>query len=173
MAGVAGEELRRTIGRRTFDFGREVAVMAIVNRTPDSFYARSAAYRLDAALAAVDRALAEQADWLDVGGVPAAPGQEVSQAEELRRVLPVVAALAAGGAPAERLRALVSKPELTDADVAAAARLVEENGGRERAELEAERQLERALAELQRAPISPRAREELAELAHFIVERDF
>jgi dihydropteroate synthase len=85
--------MRRNFGRRTFDFSREVAVMAIVNRTPDSFYDRGATFALDAALAAAERALAEGADWLDVGGVKAGPGPEVSEAEELDRVLPVVEAL--------------------------------------------------------------------------------
>jgi dihydropteroate synthase len=83
----------RTIGRRTFDFDRHVAVMAIINRTPDSFYDRGATFALDAALAAADRALAEGADWLDVGGVKAGPGDEVTEAEELDRVLPAVEAL--------------------------------------------------------------------------------
>jgi dihydropteroate synthase len=34
--------MRRTFGRRTFDFSRSTAVMAIINRTPDSFYDRGA-----------------------------------------------------------------------------------------------------------------------------------
>lgn len=85
--------MRRTFGRRTFDFSREVAVMAIINRTPDSFYDRGVNFALDAALAAADRALAEGADWLDIGGVKGGPGPEVDEAEELRRVLPVVEAL--------------------------------------------------------------------------------
>ena len=42
----------RTYGRRTFDFGRQVAVMAILNRTPDSFYDRGANFGFAAALAA-------------------------------------------------------------------------------------------------------------------------
>jgi len=83
----------RTFGRRTFDFGRQVAVMAIVNRTPDSFYDRGATFALDAAVAAAERALAEGADWLDVGGVKAGPGAHVSEREELDRVLPVVEAM--------------------------------------------------------------------------------
>jgi dihydropteroate synthase len=83
----------RTFGRRTFDFGRRVAVMAIVNRTPDSFYDRGATFALRAAVAAAERALAEGADWLDVGGVKAGPGAHVSEREELDRVLPVVEAM--------------------------------------------------------------------------------
>jgi dihydropteroate synthase len=79
-------------GRRSFDFSQQVAVMAIVNRTPDSFYDRGATFPLDAALAAVDRALAQGADWLDVGGVKAGPGEEVTEEQECRRVLPVIEA---------------------------------------------------------------------------------
>src|SRR6266511_2282960 len=85
--------MQRTFGRRTFDFSRAAAVMAIINRTPDSFYDRGADFALDAALATADRALAEGADWLDVGGVKAGPGPEVDETEELERVLPVVEAL--------------------------------------------------------------------------------
>ena len=85
--------MRRTIGRRTFDFSREVAVMAIINRTPDSFYDRGANFALDAALAAAGRALGEGADWLDIGGVKGGPGPEVDEAEELDRVVPLVEAL--------------------------------------------------------------------------------
>jgi dihydropteroate synthase len=83
----------RTYGRRTFDFGRRVAVMAILNNTPDSFYDRGANFGLQAALAAGERALAEGADWLDVGGVKAGPGPPVPEAEELERVAPLVEAL--------------------------------------------------------------------------------
>jgi dihydropteroate synthase len=85
--------MQRTFGRRTFDFSRAVAVMAIINRTPDSFYDRGAHFAFDAALATAEQALAEGADWLDVGGVKAGPGPEVDEAEELQRVLPVVEAL--------------------------------------------------------------------------------
>jgi dihydropteroate synthase len=83
----------RTFGRRTFDFGRRVAVMAILNRTPDSFYDQGANYGFGAAVAAGERALAEGADWLDVGGVKAGPGARVGEAEELDRVVPLVEAL--------------------------------------------------------------------------------
>ena len=83
----------RTYGRRTFDFGRQVAVMAILNRTPDSFYDQGATFGFEAALAAGERALGEGADWLDVGGVKAGPGPEVTEAEELDRVVPLIEAL--------------------------------------------------------------------------------
>ncbi|AKE89259.1 MULTISPECIES: dihydropteroate synthase [Rhodococcus] len=80
--------------------GRPVAtdralVMAIVNRTPDSFYDRGATFTDDAAMAAVDRAVAEGADLVDIGGVKAGPGEVVDAAEETRRVVPFVAAIRA------------------------------------------------------------------------------
>jgi len=84
---------RRSIGRRTFDFSRQVAVMAIVNRTPDSFHDRGRTFELPKAVAAVEQALADEADWVDIGGVPFGPGPEVSVAEELDRVLPVIEAV--------------------------------------------------------------------------------
>ncbi len=80
------------LGRGDFAAG-EFAVMAIVNRTPDSFYERGATFELDAALDAVARAVAEGADLVDVGGVRAGTGPPVGTAEELRRVLPLVQAV--------------------------------------------------------------------------------
>lgn len=66
-------------------------VMGIVNRTRDSFYDRGATFAEQAALAAVDRLVAEGADLVDIGGVRAgAHGERVDVEEELRRVVPVV-----------------------------------------------------------------------------------
>ena len=67
----------------------------MINRTPDSFFDGGATYGLGAALAAADRAVAEGAGILDVGGVKAGPGDEVTVTEEIRRVRPLVAALRA------------------------------------------------------------------------------
>lgn len=72
------------LGARTFA-PRQLLVMAIVNRTPDSFYDRGATWETGAALDAVARALDEGADIVDVGGVKAAPGDDVDAAEEVRR----------------------------------------------------------------------------------------
>ncbi|WP_026422358.1 dihydropteroate synthase [Actinokineospora inagensis] len=69
-------------------------VMAIVNRTRDSFYDRGATFAEPAALAAVDRAVAAGADIVDIGGVRAGShGETVDAAEEARRVVPFVAAV--------------------------------------------------------------------------------
>src|SRR3954449_2575071 len=64
----------------------EIALMAIINRTPDSFFDRGATYGEAEALDAVDRAVGEGADVVDIGGVKAAPGLDVDAVEETRRV---------------------------------------------------------------------------------------
>jgi dihydropteroate synthase len=81
-------ELR--LGQRTFAPG-DFAVMAIVNRTPDSFFDRGATYATAAAHDAIDRAVADGADLVDIGGVKAGYGEPVSEEEELRRTVDFVA----------------------------------------------------------------------------------
>jgi dihydropteroate synthase len=83
----------RTIGARTFDFSRQIAIMAVVNRTPDSFYDRGATFALDQAVQACLAAAARGADWIDIGGVPFKPGPPLPAEEEIARVVPVVEAL--------------------------------------------------------------------------------
>jgi dihydropteroate synthase len=78
-------------GRREFG-ADQLAVMAIVNATPDSFYDRGRHWGTAATLDRVTQVLEEGADVVDIGGVKAAPGGEVSAEEELERVLPVVEA---------------------------------------------------------------------------------
>jgi dihydropteroate synthase len=73
----------------------ELLVMAIINRTPDSFYDKGATWADDAALDAAARFVGEGADLLDVGGVKAGPGDEVTIEEEIRRTAPFVAAIRA------------------------------------------------------------------------------
>jgi dihydropteroate synthase len=82
------------IGRHDVPDGAFV-LMAIVNRTPDSFYDRGATYAMGAALERVDQVVAEGADMVDVGGVKAAPGAEVDVAEEIRRTVDLIAAIRA------------------------------------------------------------------------------
>ena len=95
MGEDAAAPMVRTIGSREFDFARQVAVMAVVNRTPDSFYDKGSTFALDRAVAACLRAAEDGADWVDVGGVPFGRGPAVSVDEECERVLPVVEAVAA------------------------------------------------------------------------------
>jgi dihydropteroate synthase len=65
--------------------------MGILNRTPDSFFDRGEFFALDATVRRAEQLVDEGADILDVGGVKAGPGPEVSESEELERVIPVVA----------------------------------------------------------------------------------
>ncbi|WP_213816751.1 dihydropteroate synthase [Glaciihabitans sp. dw_435] len=85
----------RSIGGHTFDFARQVAVMAIVNRTPDSFFDRGSTFALDAAVTAALAAAEAGADWVDIGGVPFGRGPVVTVEEELARVIPLIEAIAA------------------------------------------------------------------------------
>lgn len=78
------------LGRRSFS-DTDLLVMAIVNRTPDSFYDKGATFADDAAMARVDTVVEEGADLVDIGGVKAAPGGDVSVAEEIERVVGFVA----------------------------------------------------------------------------------
>jgi dihydropteroate synthase len=87
--------VERLIGGRRFDFSRQVAVMAIINRTPDSFYDKGSTFALDKAVAAAVTAAEDGADWVDVGGVPFGRGPAVSVEEEIDRVVPLVEAIRA------------------------------------------------------------------------------
>ncbi|MFY9916478.1 MAG: dihydropteroate synthase [Nocardioidaceae bacterium] len=80
------------LGRR--DFGEtDLAVMAIVNRTPDSFYDNGSTYDEAAALDRVAQVVDEGADIVDIGGVKAGYGDDVDVTEELRRTASFVAAV--------------------------------------------------------------------------------
>ena len=75
-------------------------VMGVVNVTPDSFSDGGQWFEPAAAIAHGRQLLADGADILDIGGESTRPGAErPSVAEELRRVIPVVEALSAEGAP--------------------------------------------------------------------------
>lgn len=70
--------------------------MAIINRTPDSFFDKGSTFALDAAVAAANAAVADGADWVDFGGVPFGTGPAVSTEEEIDRIVPLVEAIHAG-----------------------------------------------------------------------------
>ena len=81
------------LGSRRFDISTHAVVVGILNRTPDSFYDQGSYFGFDDFLRKADRLVAEGADVLDVGGVKAGPGPEVTEAEELERVVPAIEAL--------------------------------------------------------------------------------
>ena len=113
--------------QQVFRFPRPVLIMGIVNVTPDSFSDGGAYFN---PRQAVDHALAlveQGAEWLDIGGESTRPGaRPVSEAEELRRVLPVIERLAC------RTSAVLSidtmKPGVARAALAAGASLVNDVG---------------------------------------------
>lgn len=90
VTDVATPGVRSTLCGRPVPVDRAL-VMAIINRTPDSFYDRGSYFAVDAALDRVDTAVAEGADIVDVGGVKAGPGQTVDAAEEIARTVPFIA----------------------------------------------------------------------------------
>ena len=97
----------------TFTFPRPALVMGIVNITPDSFSDGGRYFSAEAAVAHALELVGQGADLLDIGGESTRPGAEpVSEAEELRRVLPVI----------ERLAARVTVPLAIDTQKPAVAR---------------------------------------------------
>ena len=92
MTGTGMGQADLRLGRRVFG-PDQLLVMAILNRTPDSFYRPGVTWDPSAALERVHTVVAEGADVVDIGGVPARPGDEVDVREEVRRVVPFIAAV--------------------------------------------------------------------------------
>lgn len=80
------------LGNSTFA-DNELLMMAIINRTPDSFYDKGASFAEAAAFDRVDEVIAQGAHIVDIGGVKAGPGQSVDAAEEIRRTATFVEAV--------------------------------------------------------------------------------
>jgi dihydropteroate synthase len=74
------------------EFADDAALMmAIVNRTPDSFYDKGATWAEDKAFERVARVVEQGAEIVDIGGIKAAPGAVIDEAEEKARVVDFVA----------------------------------------------------------------------------------
>ena len=102
-------------------------VMGVLNVTPDSFSDGGRYLGPDEAVAHGRRLAAEGADLVDVGGESSRPGaRPVEESEELRRVLPVIEALA----PEVRVSVDTVKPAVAAAAVAAGASVVNDISGR-------------------------------------------
>ncbi|MDQ1681936.1 MAG: dihydropteroate synthase [Frankiaceae bacterium] len=84
--------MRLRLGRTTFA-ETDLVVMAIINRTPDSFFDKGATFADETAMSAVDSAVAAGAAIVDIGGVKAGPGDHVDVDEELRRTVSFVRAV--------------------------------------------------------------------------------
>lgn len=92
--GSAREQSVLRLGRHSFA-PAQLLVMAIVNRTPDSFFRPGDTWDESVAMDRVHQVIAEGADIVDIGGVAAAPGQDVDADEEIRRTAGFIAAVRA------------------------------------------------------------------------------
>lgn len=111
-----------------FRFPRPALVMGIVNVTPDSFSDGGKFLDADAAVAHALELVAQGAEILDIGGESTRPGAApVSEAEELRRVLPVIEKLAAKTKVA--LSVDTMKPAVAHAALAAGASIINDVAG--------------------------------------------
>jgi dihydropteroate synthase len=87
-------EVPFALGVHRYDLSRRVLIMGIVNRTHDSFFDNGKYFELDVALRHAEDLARAGADIIDVGGVRAGPGDEITAEEEMDRVVPAVAAIA-------------------------------------------------------------------------------
>ena len=85
--------MQLALGATVFDITTRAVVMGILNRTPDSFFDGGDYWDFDDFLRQAERLVADGADFLDVGGVKAGPGPEVTPQEEIERVVPAIDAL--------------------------------------------------------------------------------
>lgn len=107
------------LARRSLKYGERTLVMGVLNVTPDSFSDGGQFFAFDRAIAQAEQMIAEGADMIDVGGESTRPGSEfVSEAEESRRVIPVI----------ERLTSSFSIPISIDTTKPAVARAALEAG---------------------------------------------
>jgi dihydropteroate synthase len=165
----------RAIGGRTFDFSREIAIMAIVNRTPDSFFDRGRTFGLNAAIEAGRRAAADGADLVDIGGVKFAPGPAVPAEEEIDRVVPVVEGLRGCGAV---ISVDTFRAEVAAAAIAAGAAVINDTTGLSDPDLadvvadsDATVVVTHSLARPRQPHPAPRYADVVTEVARFLAER--
>lgn len=166
----------RTIGAHTFDFSRRVAVMAVVNRTPDSFYDRGSTFAFDSAVAAALAAVGDGADIVDIGGAPFAPGPELPIADEIERVVPVIAAIRAASDVVISVDTF--QPEVARASIGAGADLINDTTGLRNPEMirvlaasAAGVVITHSLAEPRTPFARPTYRDVVAEVAAFLADR--
>jgi dihydropteroate synthase len=101
-------------------------VMGIVNRTPDSFF-DGGRLDLDESVGHALALVEDGATILDLGAIKAGPGEEVDEATEIDRLLPLVEALASrGGVP---LSVETTRPRVANAALEAGAVMVNDVSG--------------------------------------------
>jgi dihydropteroate synthase len=113
---------------RTFDLSKHALIMGVVNVTADSFSDGGEFFDVESAVAHARRLADEGAEIIDIGGESTRPGAEpVSEAEEMRRVLPVIERLAED--PRFVLSIDTMKPAVAAAAIAAGAEIVNDVTG--------------------------------------------
>jgi len=116
------------LARRALNYGERTLVMGVLNVTPDSFSDGGKFFSLDHAVEQAQGMIAEGADIIDIGGESTRPGSEfVSEAEELRRVIPVIERLAANSSVPISID--TTKPAVARAALAAGAEIVNDISG--------------------------------------------
>ncbi len=124
---MPGEQSDLRLGGHSFAPGQPL-VMAIVNRTPDSFFQPGDTWDEAVAMDRVHEVIAEGADIVDIGGVPAAPGQEVDASEEIRRTAGFIASVR-GAYPDVVISADTWRHEVAREACAAGADLINDSWG--------------------------------------------
>ncbi|MGA8112712.1 MAG: polyprenyl synthetase family protein [Actinocatenispora sp.] len=177
---VLDESLAMVRGKTAALFACACSVGAMLCDAPSDLTLRLARYgeHLGVAFQLVD-------DLLGIWGSPEVTGKPVlHDLQSRKKSMPVVYALNSGVTAADRLRDLYFAPGELDGDrLTLAAALIEEAGGREWTEREAQRQLDLALGQLDEIdrlaadtaglrPLPPDVRTELVDLAHFVTRRD-
>lgn len=152
--------------------------MGVVNVTPDSFSDGGRFARTEAAVAQGLRLLREGATVVDIGGESSRPGAEpVAAEEEMRRVVPVIEALARQIGPSQAISVDTCKPEVARAALEGGAHLVNDITGLREPMLEvlAEHGASGVAMHMQGEPRtmqkSPRYRDVVAEVREFLADR--
>lgn len=116
------------LARRSLPYGERTLVMGVLNITPDSFSDGGQFFASDRAIAQAQQMIEEGADIIDVGGESTRPGSEfVSEAEELRRVIPVIERVASSASIPISID--TTKPSVARAALAAGAEIVNDISG--------------------------------------------
>jgi dihydropteroate synthase len=116
------------LARRSLAYGERTLVMGVLNVTPDSFSDGGQFFAFDRAIAQAEQMILEGADMIDVGGESTRPGSEfVSEAEESRRVIPVIERLASSSSIPISID--TTKPSVARAALEAGAEIVNDISG--------------------------------------------
>lgn len=113
---------------RSLAYGERTLVMGVLNVTPDSFSDGGQFFAFERAIEQAERMISEGADIIDIGGESTRPGSEfVSEAEELRRVIPIIEQLAASSSIPISID--TTKPSVARAALEAGAEIVNDISG--------------------------------------------